>query len=104
MKRDFNKSRTLEKRSRTATSYDEVFMDLFMPSGGQTKNWYVRTYVASDLKAHYGKTTELRQSTKTTDEVMAMARTGVFVTAKAREFLPKRALIARQQITIPLPE
>ena len=69
-------------------------MDLFIPTGGQTKNWYVRVYVPSDLKGQFGKATEFRQSTKTTDKVVALARAGVFVTAKAREFLEKRAEMA----------
>lgn len=69
-------------------------MDPFIPPGGQTKNWYARVYVPSDLKGHFGKASEFRQSMKTTDKVLAMARGGVFVTAKAHEFLVKRAEIA----------
>jgi len=69
-------------------------MDLFIPPGGQTKNWYVRVYIPSDLKGHFGNATEFRQSMKTTDKVEAMARAGVFITAKAGEFKKKRAEIA----------
>ena len=69
-------------------------MDLFIPPGGNTKNWYVRVYVPSDLKGHFGKATEFRQSTKTTDKVEAMARAGVFVMVKAREIIEKRFVFA----------
>lgn len=68
-------------------------MDLFIPTGGQTRNWYVRVYVPSDLKGHFGKA-EFRQSMKTTDKVEALARAGVFITAKAGEFKKKRAELA----------
>jgi len=69
-------------------------MDLFIPPGGQTKSWYVRVYVPIDLQGHFGKAIEFRRSMKTTDKVEAMARAGVFITARAGEFKKKRAEIA----------
>jgi hypothetical protein len=69
-------------------------MDLFILPGEKTKYWYVRVCVRIDLKGHFGKATELRQSAKTADKVEAMARAGVFVTAKAGQFRDKRTEIA----------
>lgn len=79
----------LHKPSRTEKSYDEVKMDLFVPPGGKTKNYYVRVYVPSDLRGIYGKA-EFRQSTQTADKLLAQARAAVFLSAKTKEFLEKR--------------
>ena len=69
-------------------------MDLFIPSGGRTRNWYIRVFVPVDLKSSYGKTAEFRQSTKTADKIEAMARASTFISTKAEEFKQKRAEIA----------
>lgn len=82
----------LQQPSRTETSYGEVNMDLFVPPGGKTKNWYVRVYIPTELRELYGKQ-EFRQSTRTTDRVLADARAAAFVLEKSREFLSKRDLL-----------
>lgn len=82
----------LQQPSRTAKSYDEVKMDLFVPPGGKTKNWYVRVYIPVELRKLYGKE-EFRQSTRTTDRVLAAARAAAFSLEKSKEFLAKRELL-----------
>lgn len=67
-------------------------MDLFVPPGGKTKNWYVRVYIPTELREFYGKE-EFRQSTRTTDRVLADARAAAFALEKSREFLSKRELL-----------
>ena len=63
----------LHQPSRTETSYGEVKMNLFVPPGGKTKNWYVRVYVPAELVEFYQES-EFKKSTKTTDRVLAEAR------------------------------
>jgi len=82
----------LQQPSRTETSYGEVKMDLFVPPGGKTKNWYVRVYIPAELRELYGKQ-EFRQSTRTTDRLLASARAAAFALAKSQEFLSKRELL-----------
>lgn len=65
-------------------------MDLFVPPGGKTKNWYVRVYIPSDLHDAYGTRREFRQSTRTTDKVLAQARAAVFLSERAAELLRVR--------------
>jgi hypothetical protein len=65
-------------------------MDLFIPPGGKTKNWYVRVYIPSDLHNAYGVRREFRQSTRTTDKVLAQARAAVFLSERAAELLQVR--------------
>jgi hypothetical protein len=65
-----------------------VKIDLFVPPGGKTKNWYVRVYIPAELRKLYGKE-EFRQSTRTTDRVLADARAAALVLEKSREFLSK---------------
>ena len=82
----------LQQPSRTETSYGEVKMNLFVPPGGKTKNWYVRVYVPAELLDFYKKS-DFKQSTRTTDRVLAEARAAAFVLEKSREFLSKRELL-----------
>lgn len=67
-------------------------MNLFVPPGGKTKNWYVRVYVPAELLDFYKKS-DFKQSTRTTDRVLAEARAAAFVLEKSREFLSKRELL-----------
>lgn len=72
-------------------------MDLFIPTGEQTKNWCCRIYVPRDLREHYGKA-EFRKSTKTPDKVAAMDEAAGFIKEKAQEFIKKRAEIAANKL------
>lgn len=82
----------LQMPSRTETSYDEVQMNLFVPPGGKTRNFYVRVYVPAELRKFYGKD-EFKQSTKTADRVLAETRAAAFALAKGRDFLETRELL-----------
>jgi integrase len=79
----------LDVPSRTETSYGEVKMNLFVPPGGKTRNFYVRVYIPAELVELYG-TVELKQSTRTSDRMLANARAAAFVLEKSKEFLVKR--------------
>lgn len=65
-------------------------MDLFIPPGGKTKNWYVRVYVPAELRELYGGKQEFRKSTGVTDRVRARAFAAAFALQKGQEFLRKR--------------
>ena len=82
----------LQQPSRTETSYGEVKMNLFVPPGGKTKNWYVRVYVPAELLEFY-REAEFKKSTRTSDRVLAEARAAAFALEKSREFLSKRDLL-----------
>jgi integrase len=66
-------------------------MNLFVPPGGKTRNFYVRVYVPAELREFYGKD-EIKQSTKTSDRMLADARAAAFALEKSKEFLSIREM------------
>lgn len=91
MASDSNKIKGPSSQGRTAKSYGEVKMDLFVPPGGKTRNWYARIYIPKDLLCHYGDSLVFKKSMRTPDKLLAQARAAEFLKEKSLEFLEKRA-------------
>lgn len=82
-------------------------MDLFIPTGGKTNNWYARIYIPQDLIGHYGKAVEFKKSLRTRDKLLALCRAADYFKEISQDFLNKRAELAEQERrleTLPTPE